>query len=232
MMHPQLKRWLPALILTVLLLLMVFEARIHGITLPAALNWIYLTIRRDPWVILLIYAVRPPFILPISWLVLLCGTVWGLWLGGLYAMVGMMISAASAYAIARFTVPPSQGDVRRSRLGAWMQRMRQQGFMSLVLMRLMLLPFDMVNFAAAALHLNFRNFMLGTLIGNAAATLIYTSIGASVRLDIILSGQEPPLGEIFKGEQLATTVVLLALSLLVAHYVKKRSNVPDEIETD
>lgn len=232
MARARIQRWLPALILIALLIVGVVEAGIHGITLPSALRWIYDAIKEAPWLLLLVCALRPPFIFPISWLVLLCGTLWGLWMGGFYAVAGMMISAASSYWIARITVPKSQGQSPQTKFGAWLQRLRREGFMSVVLMRLMLLPFDVVNFAAAALHVNFRDFMLATLIGNAAATLIYASIGASIRLDVILSGHEPPLSEVFDARQLALTIVLLAISLLVARYVKKRSGAPDEIDAE
>lgn len=232
MTHAKIKRWLPAFILVALLIAALVEASIYGITLSTALRWIYSTIKDEPWLLLLVCALRPPFILPISWLVLLCGTLWGLWLGGLYAVTGMLISAASSYVIAHYTVPKGKSESQQTKFGVWLQRLRKEGFMSLVLMRLMLLPFDMVNFAAAALHVNFRDFMLATLIGNAAATLIYASIGASIRLDVILSGNEPPLSQIFDARQLALTIVLLAISLLIARYVKKRSGAPEEIEIE
>lgn len=232
MNRAKIKRWFPVFILIALLITGLIEASIYGITLSTALRWIYSTVKDAPWLLLLVCALRPPFIFPISWLVLLCGTLWGLWIGGLYAISGMMISAASSYWIARWTVPKSQKSTSQSKFNLWLQRMRRDGFMSVVLMRLMLLPFDMTNFAAAALHVNFANFMLATLIGNAAATLIYTSIGASVRLDVILSGQEPPLSQIFDAKQLMLTFGLLAISLLVARYVKKRSGAPEEIELE
>lgn len=229
MTHAKIKRWIPAFILLALLIVALVEASIYGVTLSSALRWIYNSIKDAPWLLLLACALRPPFIFPISWLVLLSGTIWGLWMGGLYAVSGMMISAASSYWIAQVTVPRSQNESSRSRFGAWLQRLRSNGFMSVVLMRLMLLPFDMVNFAAAALHVNFRDFLLATLIGNTAATLIYASIGSSVRLDVILSGHEPPLSEILDERQLALTVILLVISLLIARYVKKRSNAPAAI---
>jgi uncharacterized membrane protein YdjX (TVP38/TMEM64 family) len=228
----KIKRWAPAFILVALLLVGLVEASIYGITLSSALRWVYNTIKDAPWLLLLVCALRPPFIFPISWLVLLCGTIWGLWMGGLYAVIGMLISAASSYWIARFTVPKSQSDSATSKFGAWLQRLRREGFMSVVLMRLMLLPFDMVNFAASALHVNFRDFMLATLIGNTAATLIYASIGASIRLDVILSGHEPPLSEVLDARQLALTIIMLVISLLIARYVKKRSNAPSEIDVE
>ena len=232
MAYARIKRWLPAFILVALLLAALIEASVYGITLSSALRWIYNTVKDSPWLLLLVCALRPPFILPISWLVLLCGTLWGVWMGGLYAVLGMMISAASSYWIARITVPRNQSESSQSKFGAWLQRLRREGFMSVVLMRLMLLPFDMVNFAAAALHVNFRNFMLATLLGNAAATLIYASIGASIRLDAILSGHEPPLSEMLNAKQLALTIIVLGISLLVARYVKKRSGAPDKIEAE
>lgn len=232
MARAKIKRWLPAFILVALLIAALVEASVYGITLSSALNWIYNTIKDAPWLLLLVCALRPPFILPISWLVLLCGTLWGLWMGGLYSVLGMMISAASSYWIARITVPKSQSDSSESKFGAWLQRLRREGFMSVVLMRLMLLPFDMVNFAAAALHVNFRDFMLATLLGNTAATLIYASIGSSIRLEAILSGHEPPLSEMLNTKQLALTIVVLGISLLIARYVKKRSGAPDEIDAE
>ena len=232
MAHAKIKRWIPAFILSALLIVALVEASIYGVTLSSALQWIYNTIKDSPWLLLLVCALRPPFILPISWLVLLCGTLWGLWAGGLYAVIGMLTSAASSYWIARLTVPKSQSKPSQSRFGVWLQRLRREGFMSVVLLRLMLLPFDMVNFAAAALHVNFRDFILATLIGNTAATLIYASIGSSIRLDVILSGHEPPLSEMFNGRQLAFTIILLVISLLIARFVKKRSGAPADLEAE
>jgi uncharacterized membrane protein YdjX (TVP38/TMEM64 family) len=219
----KLRRWLPALLLGGALAITLIGAHAEGVTATVALRWIYETVRNDPWLFLLLCAVRPPLILPISWPVLLCGTLWGLWPGGTYALTGMLLSAASSYWVAVYTVPKTGEASSTSRLGAWVGRLRREGFMSIVLMRLMLLPFDMVNFAAAALHVRFRSFMLATLIGNTVATLIYTGIGASIRLDAVLAGQEPSLGEILDGRQLAIAAALLVASLLLARYIKRRS---------
>jgi phospholipase D1/2 len=218
------KRWLPALLLGLALLAALIAAHVAGVTIPAALRWIYHAVKDAPWLLLALCALRPPFILPISWPVLLCGAVWGLWPGGAYAVAGMLLSAASSYVIARFIVPAhNDAAPPASKFDRWLQRLRHEGFMAVVLMRLMLLPFDMVNYAAAALQVKLRSFMLATVIGNTAATLIYSSIGASIRLDAILAGNEPPLRELFNGRQLLVTLALLALSLLIAYVVKKRS---------
>ena len=224
------KRWLPLLLLGLVLTVTLTIVWRQGITVSAAMRGLYLTVKQAPWLLLLLFALRPPLILPISWLVLLSGMLWGLVAGGAVAVSGMLLSAASSYALARFVLPEREGAVAvTSRLGAWMQRLRRDGFMSVVLMRLTLLPFDLVNFTAAALRVDFRSYFLATILGNTVATLIYASIGASIHIDAFLDSSElPSLHEALDARQLLATLIVLIASLLMARYFRKRSGVAAE----
>lgn len=218
-------RWLPLTLMASVLVAALIIGRQSGITIPVALRWLYLTIKDAPWLVLLLFFLRPPFILPISWLVLLCGMLWGLVAGGACAVAGMLLSATSSYALARYVLPASSGMApSASKLGVWLERLRREGFMSVVLMRLMLLPFDVVNFAAAGLRVNFRSYFMATVLGNTVATLIYASVGASIHLEAFLNdAQMPALGEVLDRRQLLLTLVVLAASLLFARYFKQRN---------
>lgn len=225
MSRKTLRHWLPLLLFALALTASLAVAHAQGVTVASALRWLYVTLRDAPWLVLVLFALRPPFVLPISWLVLLCGMLWGLLLGGACAVVGMLLSAASSYAAARFLLPPQSADGAASgKLGAWLARLRREGFMSVTLMRLMLLPFDLVNFAAAGLRVDFRSFFLATALGNTVATAIYASVGASIHVEAFLdSGHLPALREVLDTRQLLLTLAALAASLLLAHWFKRRN---------
>ncbi|MGH8455837.1 MAG: TVP38/TMEM64 family protein [Stenotrophobium sp.] len=222
-----LRRWLPALALMAVLLAIALFAWARGYTVPAFLRWAYETTHDAPWLLLLLFAVRPPFILPVSLPVFLCGALWGLWPGGLYAVIGMLLSAVSSYATARYVLPPS-ATARPEAAGLmskWIARLRRDSFLTVMIMRLMLLPFDPVNFAAAGLRVNFRTFFLATVVGNTVATVVYANVGAAIHLDELLSGRANlSLGSVIDIPQLVLAAVFIAISLLVARVIRKRQD--------
>ncbi|HWU67309.1 MAG TPA: VTT domain-containing protein [Stenotrophobium sp.] len=221
-----LRRWLPVLLLGALLAVVAVIAHGRGVTAGTLLRWAYEHTQDAPWLLMILFFLRPPFIVPVSLPVFLCGALWGLWPGGLYAVAGMMLSAASSYALARYVLPAGDvlsGEAPANLLSRWFERLRRDGFLTVCIMRVMLLPFDPVNFAAAGLGVDFRRFYLATLLGNTVATVIYASVGAAIHLDTLMSGQaHVPLGDLVDVPQILFALAMILASMLLARIIRRR----------
>lgn len=83
-----------------------------------------------------------------------------------YAVVGALASASVTYAIGRKLSP---GVVRRlagTRLLQLRERLRRRGVLTVATLRLVpVAPYSVVNAVAGAIHIRFRDFLLGSLIG-------------------------------------------------------------------
>jgi uncharacterized membrane protein YdjX (TVP38/TMEM64 family) len=98
----------------------------------------------------------------------------------------------------------------------WGSRLRAQEFETVLLLRLLGIPFDAVNVGCGILHINPKRFLLATIIGSLPATVAFVLLGASLdRVDKGFSG-------IDRGT-LVLSVALIAGSIGVSQIVKRRS---------
>jgi uncharacterized membrane protein YdjX (TVP38/TMEM64 family) len=98
----------------------------------------------------------------------------------------------------------------------WGTRLRAQEFETVLLLRLLGIPFDVVNVGCGLLHINPKRFLLATMIGSLPATVAFVLLGAS--LDRVDEG----FGGIDKTT-LVLSVSLIAGSIGVSQVVKRRS---------
>jgi uncharacterized membrane protein YdjX (TVP38/TMEM64 family) len=98
----------------------------------------------------------------------------------------------------------------------WGTRLRAQEFETVLLLRLLGIPFDVVNVGCGILHINPKRFLLATIIGSLPATVAFVLLGAS--LDRVDQG----FGGIDKGT-LVLSVALIAGSIGISQIVKRRS---------
>ena len=90
-------------------------------------------------------------------------------------------SAMVAYGLARwlggerFADPEATG-----RLTRWTRRLRERSFETVIVMRLVYLPYDLVSYLAGALRIHPLAFLAGTAIGSAPATVAFVLFGASL----------------------------------------------------
>lgn len=113
------------------------------------------------------YAVRPLILFPASLLTVASGLVFGPLLGILFTIIGENASANFAFFLARwlgrdFVATREQKD---SLLARWDNRLRQNGLVTVLIMRLIFLPFDLVNFSCGLTSMRQRDFAVGTFIG-------------------------------------------------------------------
>lgn len=174
------------------------------------------------WVVFL---ARPLVLLPPALLAVAAGVLFGPWLGLLVVLVGLNASGTVAWALGRSLARPEVAE-RRDATGArrWVERLRANAFQTVLVMRLVMVPFDVVNYLCGYLRVRWTPFVVATAIGVIPSTVAIVLAGASVdRLDEGVSGLDPRL--------LVGSVALVGVSLLVAWGVKRtqRDRLPPEL---
>ncbi|MDP6980759.1 MAG: TVP38/TMEM64 family protein [Myxococcota bacterium] len=164
---------------------------------------------------IVLYTVRPLILFPATLLTVASGLVFGPWLGILFTIVGENASANFAFVLARWLGRNRIDDLEIGRLKAWDDKIRDNALMSVLMMRLLLLPFDGVNYGCGLTSMRQRDFFLGTLFGIMPALITFVLLGGAGA-----SGVEN------RGLMLGAAVFFLALGLVVARVLRRES--PEE----
>jgi phospholipase D1/2 len=105
-------------------------------------------------------------LIPVTLLICVSVLVFGPVEGGVYAVVGSLLSAASTYAIGRVTGRDVVRRLAGDGLNALSRRLAKRGLVAMTLVRLLpVAPFSIVNIVAGASHIGWRDFLLGTILG-------------------------------------------------------------------
>lgn len=169
------------------------------------------------------YLLRPLLLFPASIMTIAAGLLFGPVSGTLIVIVVANASAMLAYVIGRgLAGDPRQpaDDERAGLIARWGNRMRENSFESVFVMRLLFLPYDLVNYASGALRIRWTSFLLATVLGTLPGTVSFVLLGASVeRLDEGLGGINPAT--------IAASVAIFAASIAIARLVKQRNAEPE-----
>lgn len=176
-----------------------------------------------PLVYILVYAIRPIVFFPAILLTILSGSVFGFWLGVLYTIVGENLSAALAYAIGRYFAEDGLGQRQAKHLSRWRETLEQQALATVLILRLLYLPFDIVNYGCGLLRVPFVPYAVGTFIGILPPMFAFVSFGASIDFAQFTANlqQFNPM-DLFDAQQLIWTGVLFLLSLVIAWMAHQR----------
>lgn len=182
----------------------------------------------SPWgplLYILLYICSPLFFASAAVLAVIGGAAFGagslsnLALAIGYTIVGSLGAAQTAYGLGRLfgadLIPSDEGVVSR-----YAERMRENSFITTLLMHLLFLPYELVNFLAGILRINWRAFILATFLGSLPGFFTFVPFGAALDLKKLMLGEEPE----FSPGALLFGVVILVISLGVAHYLKQRES--------
>lgn len=171
-----------------------------------------------PLLYMIIYALRPLFFFPATILTLLGGFLFGP-IGIIYTIIGSNASAMVAYGVGRYfgqgvlEDEDNAGVIRR-----YAQRMRDNSFETILIMRLIFLPYDLVNYAAGFLRIDWKAFLAATAIGSVPGTVSFVLLGASFgTLDELLAGDIS-----LNPVTLIASVAIIGISLVLSRFVKRR----------
>lgn len=177
-----------------------------------------------PIAYIVIFAIRPLVLLPAVWLIILAGSLFGFWAGVIYAVIGLNVSANIAYLLGRILTHENlDTDRGLGFLSRWRALLDEQAFTSVLILRAIYTPFDIVNFGCGVLSVLWKPFALATLLGLLPSLVAFVSFGASLDFREFLHNYEHfSLAQLLDARQLAISIVLLAISLMIAWFLHWR----------
>lgn len=163
-----------------------------------------------------VYLLRPLIFFPATFLTLAGGSVFGSVWGLIYTVIGANGSALVAYTIGRFFGQPEQNQNQTGIVNGYIERLRRNSFETIMLMRLIFLPYDLVNYLAGILRINWKQFLLATMLGSFPGTLTFVLFGASFEGDFAKAEFS------FNPWAFAGSVVIFIISIAISRWLKRR----------
>ena len=135
-----------------------------------------------PLIYVTVYAFRSLIFFPASILTITAGILFGPWLGILLTMIGENISANISFVVGRyFTADLLKYINTKIRLVPRLTcKIQDNGFLTVLIMRLAFLPFDLVGYSSGMCNVKQRDFALATLIGTIPGLLTFVFLGGSL----------------------------------------------------
>jgi uncharacterized membrane protein YdjX (TVP38/TMEM64 family) len=155
-------------------------------------------------------------------LTLLGGLLFGTLEGGALAVAGATTGAICLFLITRSAFAEPLQRRGGAALGKLREELRHNGFSYLLAIRLVpVVPFWLVNLAAALCGMRLRPFAIATFIGIMPATFITASIGAGLG-EVLARGERPSLSLLFSLPVLGPLLALAVLSVMPVIWRKWR----------
>ncbi|OIO94408.1 MAG: hypothetical protein AUK03_06775 [Anaerolineae bacterium CG2_30_64_16] len=165
----------------------------------------------------LAYVLRPVLFFPATLLTLAAGYLYGPFFGVAIVMVASNLSSMVAYFIGRFF---GAGIVDRSSgtgvLQQYADRLRRNSFETVLVMRFIFLPYDLVSYFSGFLRVRWQGFLLATILGSIPGTISFIMFGASVEGGF--TGALPRLN----GLPLAVAASMFIVSLGLSRWFRGR----------
>lgn len=163
---------------------------------------------------------RPFTLIPTVIIIAAGGAIFGVFWGFIYGMIATTLSAILPYYAGQVFAVEIKQDEQVGIFSRPAQKiarfMRENAFESLVALRLIQGPYDIVSFVAGNIHMPFRIFMIGTFVGNLSAVYVFAALGASVDVEWT-SGHLH-----FDGQLVFSSICVFIASIVAARYLKVR----------
>jgi len=128
---------------------------------------------------IVIYVLRPLIFFPPSLLALAAGLVFGPRLGILFTIIGENVSAIFAFLLARWFGRQAIAAHEHELARRWDERLKRNGLVAVMIMRLIYIPFDLVNFGCGLTAISLRDFTLGTFLGVLPSIVAFVLLGGA-----------------------------------------------------
>jgi uncharacterized membrane protein YdjX (TVP38/TMEM64 family) len=172
-----------------------------------------------PIIYILLYAIRPLVLFPATLLTLAGGFLFGPFLGVIYTILASNTSATIAFLVGRYF---GQGLLKEGSsdtlLQRYAERLRKNSFETVIVMRFIFLPYDLVNYLAGFMRIRWAPFILATILGSIPGTIAFTLAGSSIE---VFDGGIPRLNP----ATLAASLVVFIVSLVLSRLFKKREGI-------
>lgn len=164
-----------------------------------------------------LYTVCPLVLFPVGLLAVASGFVFGPVEGVILTLLASNVSASIAYLLGRYFGKGLLGSEKATGVvGRCAERMRTNGFESVLITRFTFLPFDLVNYLAGFLRIGWKPFILASVLGSLPGTVSLVLFGASISMDFT----EHTMG--LNPWMLLASISILAVCLSLSWYLKQR----------
>lgn len=197
-------------------------ARVNDLTIGESVRLLAEFLTRStagPLIYIALYVIRPLIFFPATLVTVLSGFLFGP-PGILYTVVGSNASALLAFFVGRYFGQDllASADEGEGLLARYAGRLRRNSFETVLLMRLLFLPYDLVHYVSGFLRIDWRAFILATIIGSVPGTISFVLLGTSFgTLDELLRGELQ-----LNPWALGLSVLLIAGSLMLSRFLKRR----------
>ncbi|HMQ32074.1 MAG TPA: VTT domain-containing protein [Chloroflexaceae bacterium] len=177
-----------------------------------------------PLLYILIYTLRPLAFFSAIVVTLLGGAIWGPLWGTLFVVIGSNLSATLAYGFGRAfgqgVLPAGEAGVREGFVSRYAERLRATAFTTILVMRLIYLPYDLVNYLGGFLRVPYRPFILASILGSLPGTLTFVLAGASLDINDIFAGNFSISA--INPWTLGLSAVLFVAGLVISRLLRRR----------
>lgn len=174
---------------------------------------------------ILLYVLRPLIFFPASWLTIAGGSIFGPVWGIPIVMIASNSSAVPPYFVGRFlgqgVLDESAGLVQK-----YAQRLRNNSFETVLLMRLIFLPYDLVHYICGFLKIDLKAFVLATALGSLPGTVAYVLFGASIDIKQGITNPD------FNPLTLVAGLFIVGFSIGLSRYFKRREQLKEKSAQD
>ncbi|MFZ5820189.1 MAG: TVP38/TMEM64 family protein [Chloroflexota bacterium] len=131
-----------------------------------------------------IYMLRPVVFFPATLVTMAAGFLYGPFWGIVYALIASNLSSLMAYLIGRFFGSSFLSSMTKfSMVGKYSERLYANGFETTLVLRFLFLPYDLVSYFSGFLRIDWRQFLLATILGSVPGTISFGLLGASLEGD-------------------------------------------------
>jgi uncharacterized membrane protein YdjX (TVP38/TMEM64 family) len=163
-----------------------------------------------PLLLIGLYALNPSVPVPITILTVFSGYMFGAIWGTLYGLVGAMLASSIAYGVGYFLAG------ERLAKTPLVTRLRERGFETVLVCRLLFLSGDVVNYASGAARISFRAYLAATALGGLPGLLVAVLAGAAIQGEFYFTALR------VNGWFVVASVFLMLLGVLVSWHVRRR----------
>ena len=160
-----------------------------------------------PLIYVTAYAFRSLVFFPASILTITAGILFGPWIGILLTMIGENISANISFVVGRYFTADLLKffSTKKHFVPRLTCKIKDNGFLTVLIMRLTFLPFDLVGYSSGMCDIKQKDFALATVIGTIPGLLTFVFLG----------------GAFFDLRYLILAAIFLTIGLTVSFWLKK-----------
>lgn len=151
--------------------------------------------------------------------------IFGKYAGAALNVIGVALGASLAFFLGRYFIRDLAKSLLTRRLGDLDRKAEEHGFPVIFYLRIVWFPFIVLNYAAGATAIRFRDYLLGTFFGTLPSVVIVSFFFGSLK-DIVAAYRGP--ADLLRGDILVPAALLVLSFFLPAAVKRLRRDAPAE----